>query len=370
MKVFISSLIIGMEALRAAAKVGVVALGHEPVMAEEFGAVPRSPQVACLDGVRQAAMVVLVLGNRYGGKQASGISATHEEYREARTRCPVLAFVQEPVTPEPDQAAFIAEVQAWGNGLYRDDFTDAASLQSKVTRAIHRSELASASNPFDAKELLGRALDAFPSDRHRQSYGTPELSVVVVGGPAQAVLRPSQMEDPALAERLEQEALYGPTRIFARGSGTTVAVNGSKLTLEQNDLNPRSLTVDAQGGVLVRQPIGDDTDQSFGHSVIVVETIKDRLAAALRFSVWLLDSLDATQRLSHLVVATRITGGFAVMTRRERQASPRSIQMSSFGQEDRPAVHLTPAHILRPQLAQGIDQIVEDLTTLLRQQWR
>ena len=230
--------------------------------------------------------------------------------------------------------------------------------------------MASANTPFDAKEILAQALDAFPSDRHQQSYGAPELSVAVVGGPAQAVLRPSQMEDPVLAERLEQEALYGPTRIFARGSGTTVAVNGSKLTLEQDGRNLRSLTVDTQGGVLVRQPIGDDTDKSFGHSVIVVETIKDRLTAALRFSVWLLDSLDATQRLSHLVMAARITGGFAVLTRRERQANPHSIQMSGFGQEDRPPVHLTPAHILRPQLARGIDQIVEDLTTLLRQQWR
>ena len=110
MKIFISSLITGMKTLRAAAKAGVVALGHEPVMAEDFGAVPRSPQVACLDGVRQAAMVVLVLGDRYGAKQASGISATHEEYREAKTRCPVLAFIQEPTSPEPEQAAFIAEV--------------------------------------------------------------------------------------------------------------------------------------------------------------------------------------------------------------------------------------------------------------------
>jgi hypothetical protein len=31
-------------------------------MAEDFGAVPSSPQVACLQGVRQSDIVVLVLG--------------------------------------------------------------------------------------------------------------------------------------------------------------------------------------------------------------------------------------------------------------------------------------------------------------------
>jgi hypothetical protein len=48
MKVFISSLIMRMEALRAAAREAVEQLGHDPVMAEDFGAQPSSPQVTCL----------------------------------------------------------------------------------------------------------------------------------------------------------------------------------------------------------------------------------------------------------------------------------------------------------------------------------
>lgn len=34
-----------------------------------------------------------MLGEAYGMKQASGLSATHEEYREARDTKPVIAFV-------------------------------------------------------------------------------------------------------------------------------------------------------------------------------------------------------------------------------------------------------------------------------------
>jgi hypothetical protein len=88
MKVFISSLITGMDALRSAAREVVAQLGHEPVMAEDFGAQPHSPQVICLSGLRQSALMILILGAGYGAKQASGLSATHEEYREAKESNP------------------------------------------------------------------------------------------------------------------------------------------------------------------------------------------------------------------------------------------------------------------------------------------
>jgi hypothetical protein len=74
-----------MEPFRAGAREAVTQLGHQPVMAEDFGARPMSPQIACLQGVRQSAAVVLILGAAYGAKQASGLSATHEEFVRRRT---------------------------------------------------------------------------------------------------------------------------------------------------------------------------------------------------------------------------------------------------------------------------------------------
>src|SRR5881394_3744465 len=104
MNVFISSLIRDMGPFRAAARRSVEALGHRPLLAEDFGAVAGSPQIVCLTGLRQADVVVLVLGEAYGAKQPSGLSATHEEYREARGKKPVLAFVQRGIHPDADQA--------------------------------------------------------------------------------------------------------------------------------------------------------------------------------------------------------------------------------------------------------------------------
>src|SRR3546814_2538674 len=60
-------------------------LRHEAVMAEYFGAQVSSPQIACLTGLRQSDLVVLVLGTRYGVKQASGLSRSEEHTSELQS---------------------------------------------------------------------------------------------------------------------------------------------------------------------------------------------------------------------------------------------------------------------------------------------
>jgi hypothetical protein len=368
MKIFVSSLIGGMEPIRAAARSAVTTLGHDPVMAEDFGALPHTPQIACLDGVRQAGAVVLILGSRYGAIQSSGLSATHEEYREARDRCPVLAFVEQGITPEPKQADFITEVQTWDSGLIRVGFTDVAQLEREIIRSLHRLDLASASAPFDAKELLSRTLAMLPDER--SSYGAV-LAVSIAGGPAQAILRPSRMEDPALAEMLEKEALFGIVRLFERSEGTQANIDQGALILEQGGRRGncgRAIRIDPQGGILIRLSINSEGD---GLPAILVEIVHEQLAAFVRYAAWVLDQIDPTQRLSHVAIAAQLTGSFGMRTRREHDASPHSMSMgSNYGRDDHSPVHLSPAHLLRPALAQQTDQIVADLMTLLRRQRR
>src|SRR5438309_6616909 len=103
MKVFISSVIRGLEPHRDAASRAARALRHEVKLAEDFAASSATPQQACLAGVRWAEVVILILGARYGEPQTSGLAPTHEEYREARERCPVLIFVERDAKFEPAQ---------------------------------------------------------------------------------------------------------------------------------------------------------------------------------------------------------------------------------------------------------------------------
>ena len=78
--------------------------------------------------------MVLLLGERYGAPQGSGLSPTHEEYRGRAGVKPVLAFVQMGVSPEPGQRAFVDEVSGWEDGGYRESFDTPTSLAAAVTR--------------------------------------------------------------------------------------------------------------------------------------------------------------------------------------------------------------------------------------------
>ena len=365
MKVFISSLIADMKETRRAARDAVITLRHEAVMAEDFGARPHSPQVACLTGLRQSDLVVLILGERYGAQQPSGLSATHEEYRAARGRKPVLAFVQEGGSFVPRQAAFVNEVQGWVGGLFRTGFTAPVDLRVAITRALHNYELAKAVGPVDEADLVRRAL-ALLWTGERDDYGSRLLSLAVAGGPTQPILRPVQLEDPDLSDRLYQAALFGRTRIFHPARGVARDVRGDTLTIGQVRVGA-SVQLNEQGAVLVRIPIARGNDRT-GLPIIIEELAHRQLATALAYAAGVLEQIDPSQRLTHVAVAAFITGAghMAWRSRDEHDDSPNVISMG-MGREQGKPVHLARA---RAALRLDADHLVEDLLVPLRRQWK
>lgn len=126
MKVFVSSLIGDLEPLRRAARDAIVSLGHEPLPSEDRLMPPLAPQQACLDGVRRADLIVLILTDRYGLAQShTGMSAPHEEYLEARGLKPILLFVQGGIEPEPRQAYFLEAAQGSHGSTFCERFRSA-----------------------------------------------------------------------------------------------------------------------------------------------------------------------------------------------------------------------------------------------------
>jgi Domain of unknown function (DUF4062) len=336
MKVFISSLIGGFEPFRAACRSAVTTLRHEPVMAEDFGPRAHSPQVACLQGLREADLVVLVLGERYGATQPSSkLSATHEEYREARGRKPVIAFVKDGVTPEPEQAAFIKEVQNWEGGLFRGGFVAVEDLRDGVIRALHDHTLANVSGPVDSKALTRAAVALIP-DPGRQSQRGPILHLAIAGGPIQSILRPAELEAPSLADALHQTALFGAHRLFEGRRGVDIDLDGATLVLAQD--NGNKIAVNENGALLLQLHLCDQgQSRDSGFSALIEETILGRIQTGLAYAAWLLDHVDPTQRLTHLAVATRIDAAehMAWRTQKEQDASPNSGTMG-WGRENRP----------------------------------
>jgi hypothetical protein len=366
MKVFISSLITGMEDFRSAAREAVEQLGHQPVMAEDFGAQPYSPQVACLSGLRQSAITVLIMGSHYGAKQASGISATHEEFREAKDRRPVIAFVQDVVSRDSDQTVFLQEVQNWETGLFRDAFSTPVQLRTLITRRLHEWEVANMAGPVDEAELLARALSLFPKDDRGYHRGGRSIVLAIAAGPRQAILRPAELERVSFQDKLLQTALFGPRRIFTPAKPTVAAIEDHALVFN-HDEGAGTVRLDAQGNVVVKLPLA-----AAGHGMVVIEeNVASVLACGLYYATAVLDRIDPTHRLTHVALAAALSGRDSAVwrTQREQDARPDSYSMGLGNGERRP-VHLSPAHRPRPALTHQADQLVEDLVTLLRRQLR
>ena len=372
MKVFISSLISGFEEYRAAARDAVRALGHEPVMAENFPSQPNSPQVACLSGLRQSALVVLLLGERYGAPQSSGLSATHEEYRDARGKRPVIAFVQEGVSRDPEQQAFTTEVQGWEGGLFRGGFSTPAQLKDGITRAIHEWALANAAGPVDEGEVLQRALAQLPETDRQMTYRPQQqrLLVSLAFGPQQNVLRPAEIEAPQLVNDVKKAALFGSHPIFDSARGTQHRLEQGALVLAQGEQSEvrDSFRLAPTGDMLfsVAFPGRDHVP------VVIEEEVGERLRRALAFAGETLERIDPTQRLTHVSPAVTFEDTQSVVWRSkaEQQAQPNSYSLGGFGRADHSPVHLTPPVKPRAALALGSGPMVEDLVVLLRRMWK
>ncbi|MGH2572189.1 MAG: DUF4062 domain-containing protein [Actinomycetota bacterium] len=360
MRVFVSSVIGGMEPFREAAVRAARALGHEVKRSEDFPAMAESPQQACLAGVREADVVVLLLGPRYGHPQDSGLSATHEEYREARERRPVLTLVQQGVDKESSQEAFIKEVRTWQGGMATASFTTPEDLGEAVVRALHEFEMSRKAGEMDESEMLERAQALLPASR---GIGSASLTLVVVGGPRQPVLRPTELEDPALERDLLRETLVGPSAVLSPAQGTNTRVAEHFLSFEQRDA---SVFIDDLGSVRIVQPARQEDRTATELPVLIEEDVGERLRRAIRISGMILDRIDPVHRLRGVlpVVSLEGAGYLGWRTRQEHARSPQSVQIPHVS--DPQIVTLTPVTRPRAALLHSTDALGEDFLSVLR----
>jgi hypothetical protein len=366
MKIFISSVIRGLEAFRDAAARGASTLRHEVKRAEDFGASPDSPQRVCLSGVRDSDLVILLIGARYGEPQGDRkLSPTHEEYLEARERGSVLVFVKTGVDREVKQEEFLRDVQRWTSGHYSAEFATAAELQDAVIRALHDFELSKKTGNIDEVELLQRARGFIPLER---SLGYSSLSVVVTGAPRQQVLRPAALEAPALSKEIQKEALFGAEAVLNPSAGSEVKVNDGRLVIRQQ---AGAVTVDQIGSVCVTQPAQPEGERRSYVSAVIEEDVQGSIERALRFSAWLLDHIDSNHRLAWVAPTAAIVGAghLGWLTRAARNAKPNSISMGMRGDEAILAT-LTPGARPRAALKPQASEFAEDLMVLLRRQMK
>lgn len=362
MKIFISSVITGFEESREAAARAIDVLGYVAVRAEDFGASVSTPQQACLAGVRESDLTILLLGSRYGVKQPSGLSATHEEYREARGHNRVLAFVQEGIGYEEDQAAFIQEVRRWDTGSLTISFETESELQNAVTRALHDAAVSEASHAVDERELLGHAEQIVTALDSNQMG--PQLVLGMAPGPRQEILRPSEIEDEVFEREFQRQALFGPQPLFSVEAGTRTDLRAGWLILSQES---SSVALNSAGDLLIRLPAMDRQDYSM-IPALIEEDIEMLISSALGFAVDQIERVDPARRLSHVAIVVALIG-LSYEPWRTRSEQVRSPHFATLGGgRNRASASLTPGVRSRAEVHQRNRELAKDLMVLLRRQ--
>jgi hypothetical protein len=118
-----------------------------------------------------------------------------------------------------------------------------------VTRALHKLELVQQAGPLDEGEMSERARALIPD---RYGLQGAALCVATSCGPRQQILRPAQLEEPALERDLHREVLLGDQAVFDTTEGVKARIEGQAIVLEQP--GAASLLVDALGSVRLVQP--------------------------------------------------------------------------------------------------------------------
>ena len=171
-RIFVSSVMADYQEYREAASAGIRQAGCDAVLAEDFAAQGTSSRNACLDGVQSADALVLLLGPRYGWIAPSGRSATEEEYQEARHRhMPILVFVQDGISREPDQQGFVTKVEDYIHGHFRRSFQSPDDLRRLVKEAVMERDLEAVPQHLAGAEgRIREALNRRPPDNQHSVW--------------------------------------------------------------------------------------------------------------------------------------------------------------------------------------------------------
>jgi hypothetical protein len=266
--------------------------------------------------------------------------------------------------PEPAFRLALQQLAAWGLpvSVPPEPPSTSAGSSSSSTRRHPTEDQADAS--VDHQELFERAIGRVPS--RLNTAGEPSLALTVAGGPQQSVLRPTELEDPVLANQLTRELLFGDAALLDPSEGTTSAMSGNSLIIKQS----RSwLALDAEGTVVVLRPLRRGV-QPGGLSAVIEEDVRSDIEGALRFVDRLLGIIDGRGRLTHVapVVALLAAGYGAWRTRAEHAASPNSMAMNITARDEPPVARLSPPARLRSALHDQPAELAADLTVLLRRE--
>ena len=372
-----------MEEFRDATAEAIDSLGYDVVRAEDFYASPDSPRLACLQGVQKSDVVILLIGERYGDPQISGLSPTHEEYEEARkNNVPVIIMVQKNVSRETKQNEFLRIVREWDDGHYTGSFGCSVDLRKNATRALHALTHQLAHTPHEASDISNNAIHELSQDHNLQMYHitqpapwhpeqshyvnrvptqSPTLALCLSCGHSISILRPSQIEEENLIDALRGLVFHEHNSLFSAEVGTQAIVDKGNLVVVQED---RFVRLDEFGTLTYVTVI----PRRFPLLNIVEEDVEKEIVNFIEFSKKVLDHIDDSFRLSFCAVAANLLNvnfmGWITQQQQQRNFISGTSTSLRYGQTQF-AIQSLPV-FRRNDLSSRKTTLARDLTILLR----
>ena len=292
-RVFVSSAMENFAEYREAAALGIRRAGCEPVRAEDFPAQSTSPRTACLDGVRSADALVLILGERYGFVGPSGLAATEEEYQEAlKTDKPVLAFIQSGVVHEPQQRSLIANVQDYVDGHWRKAFRTSAELAELVDDAVRAADLEAI--PLRGSQAAAMRVSSELTEDLPSAADAVVLRTVWATLRNEEVIDPLELDDDGFERVLLRIGHECVPPVFDYACSKRSLVETSRIRIYQGDIQSWSGTehfaaveINVQGTMVVTQSVtgAEDRRDTFDQ-YLSVHVIDPNLLQAQMKQAW------------------------------------------------------------------------------------
>jgi hypothetical protein len=288
-KVFISSVQREFQEVRDAARAAVESLGMYPVMAETTGASADSPRRALLDLVRDADIVLLLLGARYGEAGETGRSPTEDEYQEAvRLDKPVIVLAQE-VEMEARQREFLDRTRgSWDEGKLSGAFVGPSDAGLEIVKALRVFETRQAVNADAnlAPEAQSRAHQLAGGDERTSSTGSGSKARFVAAPLVRKPLLDALMlEDAGLAEELQTLARTSGLVNNAMALTVDISSSGVRFEAKEGDAwETLQFAVEADGAVVAEGSVGGSGGH-FSESVVLAQPLRVLVERAQAFTL-------------------------------------------------------------------------------------
>jgi hypothetical protein len=221
-------------------------------------------------------------------------------------------------------------------------------------------------NAETERKALEFAMGRVPEIRH--TAGGPSVSLTVVSVPRRSVLRPSELESTAFADRFETAALTGPGAVLDRRHGTTTKMSGNSLVAQQES---GWTAIDAEATLVVVLGLRERSGQQIGLWGVIEEDVIEALESELAFADQILRMVDSAEATGHVVIVAALLGAGSDgwRTRAEQAANPTSMTMDITG-GDRIVERLSPPARPRVALSANRPALARDLMVLLRRHAR